>query len=103
MGKEGLETDVGGHVQACSQGGTCDRFNLFPQDRNFNVSAYRTFYENVIGRALKNPDQTVGPTTVKFIRGDGSQVRPDKLEVTYTIDGVKSTQPFVNAPREFTQ
>jgi hypothetical protein len=38
VGKEGLSTDVGGHIQACSLGGTCDRYNLFPQDRNFNNS-----------------------------------------------------------------
>ncbi|WP_170829076.1 hemagglutinin repeat-containing protein [Pseudomonas sp. 21C1] len=40
---KGLESDVGGHVQACSQGGTCDGYNLFPQDSNFNNSAYKFF------------------------------------------------------------
>ena len=28
--------DVGGHIQACRYGGTCDRYNLFPQNGNFN-------------------------------------------------------------------
>ena len=27
--------DVGGHIQACRHGGTCDRYNLFPQNGNF--------------------------------------------------------------------
>jgi len=41
VGKEGLPTDVGGHIQGCQLGDTCDRFNLFPQDGNFNNSAYK--------------------------------------------------------------
>ena len=40
VGREGIAGDVGGHIQACRHGGTCDRFNLFPQDSNFNNSAY---------------------------------------------------------------
>ncbi len=54
-GKEGRDTDVGGHAQACSQGGSCDGYNLFPQDSNFNNSAYKVFYENEIKRALTCP------------------------------------------------
>jgi hypothetical protein len=41
MGHQGRDTDVGGHAQARSQGGTCDGYNLFPQDKNFNNSAYK--------------------------------------------------------------
>ena len=40
-GKEGRDTDVGGHAQACSQGGTCDDYNLFPQDRNLIIQLIR--------------------------------------------------------------
>ncbi|WP_228737625.1 hemagglutinin repeat-containing protein [Xanthomonas euvesicatoria] len=50
-GKEGRDTDVGGHAQACSQGGSCDGYNLFPQDSNFNNSAYKVFYENEIKKS----------------------------------------------------
>jgi hypothetical protein len=28
----------------------------------------------------------------------GSSLRPDKLDVVYTIDGVRAVQPFANAP-----
>ena len=51
VGKEGLETDVGGHIQGCSLGGTCDRVNLFPQDTNFNNSAYKNFENEILDSA----------------------------------------------------
>ncbi|MGY3643196.1 hemagglutinin repeat-containing protein [Pseudomonas sp. PK-RTE-24] len=99
-GKEGRDTDVGGHAQACSQGGTCDGYNLFPQDRNFNNSAYKVFYENRVREALNDPSKTVGVTTVRFIREDPSSVRPDAMRVTYTIDGKPKTVLFDNEPNQ---
>lgn len=67
VGKEGLSTDVGGHIQACSLGGTCDRYNLFPQDRNFNNSGYKKF-ENQLRNALENGDD-IGSVNVISKRG----------------------------------
>lgn len=32
VGRDGIAGDIGGHIQACRHGGTCDRFNLFPQN-----------------------------------------------------------------------
>ncbi|MEK0364400.1 two-partner secretion domain-containing protein [Pseudomonas sp. CBC3] len=96
-GKQGLETDVGGHAQACSQGGTCDGYNLFPQDKNFNNSSYKVFYENVIRKALNDPTKVVGPTTIVFVRKDSATIRPDALRVTYTIDGRQKTVTFKNS------
>ena len=95
-GKQGRDTDVGGHAQACSQGGTCDGYNLFPQDSNFNNSAYKVFYEKEIKRALNDPAKTVGPTTIKFNRSVPDSPRPDTLSVTYTIDGKTRTRIFEN-------
>ena len=95
-GKQGRDTDVGGHAQACSQGGTCDGYNLFPQDSNFNNSAYKVFYENEIKRALNDPAKTVGSTTIKFNRPVPDSPRPDTLSVTYTIDGKTRTRIFEN-------
>jgi DNA/RNA non-specific endonuclease len=96
VGKQGRDTDVGGHAQACSQGGACDGYNLFPQDRNFNNSAYKVFYENEIKSALNDPAKNVGPTTIKFSRVDPNSPRPDTLSVTYTIDGKTRTRIFEN-------
>ncbi|QPB41635.1 hemagglutinin repeat-containing protein [Rodentibacter haemolyticus] len=94
VGKEGLPTDVGGHIQACSQGGTCDRYNLFPQDANFNNSAYKVYFENVVGRALK--EGKIVHVNTKFTRNDPSSSRPDKLKVSFEIDGRKFTNEFKN-------
>ncbi|WP_295857394.1 hemagglutinin repeat-containing protein, partial [uncultured Xylophilus sp.] len=93
-GKEGLSTDVGGHVQACSLGGTCDRFNLFPQDGSFNNSAYKR-WENEIKGALNNGDQ-VGPVTVRFSRTDPASPRPDSLIIDYLVNGVPKQRFFEN-------
>ncbi len=98
-GKTGRETDVGGHAQACSQGGTCDGYNLFAQDQNFNSSAYKVFYEHKIKSALNDPNKVVGPTTIKFNREDPRSLRPDTLDVTYIIDGKRQTVRFENEAR----
>jgi filamentous hemagglutinin len=90
----GLPTDVGGHVQACSLGGTCDRFNLFLQDGNFNNSAYKR-WENEIKGALNNRDQ-VGPVTVRFNRTDPTSARPDSLIIDYSVNGVPKQRFFEN-------
>nr|WP_269093497.1 MULTISPECIES: DNA/RNA non-specific endonuclease [unclassified Photobacterium] len=94
VGKEGLDTDVGGHIQACRYGGTCDRYNLFPQDKNFNNSAYKR-WENEINRALQNGDN-VGSVKVRLNRADPNNPRPDSLEVEYQINGRTYTKEFEN-------
>ncbi|UXA70855.1 DNA/RNA non-specific endonuclease [Xanthomonas prunicola] len=99
-GKRGRDSDVGGHAQACSQGGTCDDYNLFPQDSNFNNSAYKVFYENEVKRALSDPSRSVGPTTIKFGRSDPNSPRPDTLSVTYTSGGRTRTRIFENEAKK---
>lgn len=94
VGKEGLPTDVGGHIQGCQFGGTCDRFNLFPQDGNFNNSAYKR-WENEIKGALKNGEK-LGPVTVLFVRNDPASARPDSLIIDYSVNGIKMRNSFRN-------
>ncbi|MFY3152459.1 DNA/RNA non-specific endonuclease [Achromobacter xylosoxidans] len=94
VGKEGLSTDVGGHIQGCQLGGTCDRFNLFPQNSNFNNFAYKR-WEMEIKRGLNNGDQ-VGPVTVRFSRADPASARPDSLVIDYSINGTKMRKSFRN-------
>ena len=96
VGKEGLPDDVGGHIQACSFGGTCDRFNLFPQNKNFNNGEYKK-WENEIRNALKQGDD-VGPVTIRFERSDPSSARPDSLDIEYSINGKIQTREFRNQP-----
>lgn len=94
VGREGIAGDVGGHIQACRHGGTCDRFNLFPQNSNFNNSAYRT-WENEITRALQRGDE-VGPVTVRFERVDPSSARPDFVDIEFRINGEPGFHRFPN-------
>ena len=94
VGREGIAGDVGGHVQACRHGGTCDRFNLFPQNSNFNSSSYRR-WENEITRSLQNGDD-VGAVTVRFDRANPNSARPDRLTVDYTINGESYRRRFEN-------
>ncbi|MGY4751937.1 DNA/RNA non-specific endonuclease [Pannonibacter sp. Q-1] len=94
VGKEGIAGDVGGHIQACRHGGTCDRFNLFPQNSNFNNSAYKR-WENEITRALQNGDD-VGNVTVRLNRADPYNPRPDSIEIEYQINGRTFTRDFEN-------
>jgi hypothetical protein len=95
VGKEGIAGDVGGHIQACSQGGSCDRYNLFPQNSNFNNSAYKK-WENKIANALKDDGQKVGKITIKFERSNPNNVRPDQLRIEYDIDGEILVENFEN-------
>mgnify|MGYP001235193407 FL=1 len=94
VGREGIAGDVGGHIQACRHGGTCDRFNLFPQNSNFNNSAYRR-WENEITRSLQNGDD-VGNVTVRLNRADPYNPRPDSLTIEYQINGVPFERRFNN-------
>ncbi len=96
VGLEGLPDDVGGHIQACSLGGTCHRFNLFPQNKQFNNSGYR-IWENSLRKALQNGDR-VGPVRVKFDRPEGQEdsSRPDFVKVNYSINGRVRTQGWKN-------
>ena len=95
VGKEGIDGDVGGHIQACVFGGTCDRYNLFPQNGNFNNSAYKTYFENVIRKAHES-GKNVENVTVDFYRSNPSSPRPDALTVTYTINGKTYSEDFLN-------
>ncbi|OUY05879.1 hemagglutinin repeat-containing protein [Acinetobacter populi] len=94
VGKLGNDGDVGGHIQACSLGGTCDSYNLFPQNANFNSSAYKR-WENEIRSALQNGDK-VGEVKVSFDRSNPANIRPDSLVVEYNINGVNLRKTFDN-------
>lgn len=77
-------------------GGTCDRYNLFPQDKSFNNSEYKT-WENTIRNALEK-GANVGLVSVIFERSNPSSPRPDSLDIKYTINGKHYTREFRNEP-----
>jgi filamentous hemagglutinin len=94
VGREGIAGDVGGHIQACRHGGTCDRFDLFPQNSNFNNRTYKR-WENEITRSLQNGDD-VGNVTIRLNRADPYNPRPDSLTIEYEINGVPFERRFNN-------
>ena len=79
--------DVGGHIQACRYGGTCDRYNLFPQNGNFNNSAYKVYFENIVKKAVDKGKAV--DVVIKFERSAPNSPRPDKLRVTIGVEGSK--------------
>ncbi|MBL8027131.1 MAG: DNA/RNA non-specific endonuclease [Fibrobacteres bacterium] len=81
-------------IQDCRHGGSCDRFNLFPQNGSFNNSDYRR-WENEITRALVE-GRSVGEVTVTFVRSTPGSVRPDALTVDYSIGGLRNRREFIN-------
>lgn len=94
VGREGIAGDVGGHIQACRHGGTCDRFNLFPQNSSFNNSEYRV-WENDITRAMQRGDD-IGPVTINFGRSNPNSARPDTIEIEFSINGNVEVRQFEN-------
>lgn len=96
VGKLGKDGDVGGHYQACTLNGTCDRFNLFPQNSNFNNSQYKSWEYEIKRNVSKG--EINGPITTKGIRLDPSNVRPDKLEIRYVLNGKPVIKYFNNEP-----
>ena len=98
VGKQGRDTDVGGHIQACSLGGPCDRVNLFPQDKTFNNSDYKKF-ENVIRIALEAEAKggpKVGSVSVKFTRNPPGNPRPATVTVRYKVGNTTKEITFEN-------
>ncbi|MDQ8935064.1 DNA/RNA non-specific endonuclease [Acinetobacter rudis] len=87
--------NVGGHAQSCAMGGTCDAYNLFPQNANFNNSAFKVYFENKLRKAEKD-GKTIGDVTIKFTRNDPRSLRPDGLTVSFKIDGDEFEQTFKN-------
>ena len=96
VGYEGILGDVGGHIQACSLGGTCHRFNLFPQNRKFNNGVYKKL-ENSFRRNLQAGNE-IGLVRTRFVRPKGNNVRPSEVGVSYTINGEPYYRRFINAP-----
>jgi hypothetical protein len=93
-GADRRTTDDGGHIVGNRFNPPTEEFNLFAQDANFNRGSYRTL-ENVWANALAEGKAV--KVEWKFYY-EGSSVRPDRLNVIYTIDNVRVIKPFNNEP-----
>jgi LysM repeat protein len=84
--------DDGGHFIAARFNGPSDSFNHFAQDRNFNRGAYRKL-EDDWTTALRAGRKVVVDIDALY---QGASRRPYQLNVTWTINGHKSTKRFAN-------
>jgi hypothetical protein len=91
-GKDRLTTDEGGHFIGRRFDGPLENFNHFAQDANFNRGAYKAV-ENEWQRALDRGSSVKVDITASY-RGDS--LRPQSIDVTYTIDGVPHETSFLN-------
>ncbi|BBD99259.1 LysM peptidoglycan-binding domain-containing protein [Sphingobium amiense] len=84
--------DDGGHFIAARFNGPSDSFNHFAQDRNFNRGAYRKL-EDDWAKALRAGHKVAIDIDALY---QGASRRPYQLNVTWTINGHKSTKRFAN-------
>ena len=83
-GPDRLDSDEGGHFIGARFGGPGVAQNLFPQDSNFNRSAYRAL-ENQWARALAQGQTVSVMIDVRYPNAQSQ--RPAALVVTYSING----------------
>jgi len=93
-GDDRLDDDEGGHYIGRRFDGPTDPFNHFPQDRNFNRSAYKKL-ENGWEAALKEGKQVRVRIVPTFA---GNSQRPTGIRVEYSINGSPQAVEFENRP-----
>jgi DNA/RNA non-specific endonuclease len=93
-GPDRLATDEGGHFVARRFDGPLEDFNHFAQNGNFNRGAYKAL-ENEWQRALDRGSSVNVDITAHY---PGDSLRPDSIDVTYTVDGVPHETSFLNRP-----
>ena len=76
-----LSTDHGGHIIAHRFASDQGDINMFPQDAQFNNSAYKRF-ENELHSWVKNGFQVEGRVTLD---GPPGSARPDTVTVDYVV------------------
>ena len=106
VGKWGKPGDVGGHMIADSFDGYGQRLNLYPQDSNFNVSAW-AIVENTVRRCINTGPQLSTRQVIPvfmYVNLDfpGLGIRPDKVTASIGLpfnNYQRSEATFENAPR----
>lgn len=93
-GPDRLATDEGGHIVARRFDGPLDALNHFAQDANFNRGAYKSL-ENELQRTLDKGSSVHIDVKAHY---PGGSLRPNSIDVTYTIDGIPYEKTFLNRP-----
>ena len=92
--KDMAENDDKSHLFADMFDGGNDVGNLVPMDKFLNRQEYKNL-ETQLSNALKEGKKVNADIKVKYNDKSG---RPDKITVSYSIDGVKSKAVFKNTP-----
>lgn len=85
-------SDDGGHYIAARFNGPRDGFNHFAQDANFNRGAYRII-ENGWAKEMRAGHKVFVDIVPHYA---GTSQRPDRIVVTWYIDGEKHSKKFPN-------
>jgi hypothetical protein len=93
IGKQGYSTDEGGHLIATRFGGARAAPNVVPMASALNRGEW-ILMENTWAAALRQ-GQTVH-VDIQLIRHDAEGIRPDGIQVDFTIDGESMTRFFPN-------
>ncbi|CAQ85451.1 conserved hypothetical protein [Photorhabdus asymbiotica] len=94
-GKCGNTGDEGGHLIASIFNGPGEKINIVPMDGNLNKGAWKQM-ENTWEKALKDGKQV--DVKIEPIYS-GNNIRPDRLNVQYSINGERPViVDFKNVP-----
>jgi LysM repeat protein len=91
-GQDRRATDDGGHYIAARFNGPSDAFNHFAQDANFNRGAYRVM-ENSWAATVRTGHRVSVDIVPHYV---GLSRRPDRIAVTWTVDGKEHFRTFAN-------
>ena len=91
-GEDRHENDQGGHIVSRDLGGDSGEGNLVAMDSRINQSDYKRM-ENTIKESLDDGNDVSTKTEITY---SGDSNRPDKIEVTVTIDGKDTVYIFDN-------
>lgn len=91
-GADRRATDDGGHYIAARFNGPSDAFNHFAQDANFNRGAYRVM-ENSWAATVRAGHRVSVDIVPHYV---GLSLRPDRIAVTWTVDGKEHFSTFAN-------
>jgi DNA/RNA non-specific endonuclease len=94
VGKLGVQDDVGGHIVGHRFVENNGDINMFPQNSNFNNSAYKTM-ENELADWTKNGKEVYARWTFD----PPGAVRPNSVGVDYVVTDPATVMLFIATPK----
>jgi hypothetical protein len=96
--QEGKKGDVGGHIFAAEFGGPADAFNMFPQNKVFNMGKWsESGWKNIENEWKTDLTENKTVDATVELRSSVHTKRPTELYVSSTVSGVKDGKPEVTS------